>query len=170
MKIRSSLPSWGILPCSNYRNVHLFICFIRLLTAFTKASHWFTLRAKLIHCKHTHSIILKLILLLFSHLRLYVPSDPFTSGSASKCIHAYDLFSMRTTLPANLIIFGWFDQTNNYWWAIQIMKLLIVQFLAFFLSFYLSIYLSFFLSFFLFSFLLSFFLSLFLWFCFFYPS
>jgi hypothetical protein len=44
---------------------------------------------------------------------------------------------MRATLPANLIILGWFDQTNNYWWAIQIMKLLITQFLSFFLSFFL---------------------------------
>ena len=145
MKIRSSLPS-----CSRafYRAVIietytcLFICFIRLLTAFTKASHWFIPRAKWIHSKHAHPIILTSILLLFPHLRLYLPSDPFPSGFPSKSIHAYYLFSMRTNLPANLITFGWFDQKNNYWWAIQIMKLLIMQFLSFFasaFSFFLSL-------------------------------
>ena len=138
MRIKSLLPSCrGAFRCAVIIEtfVCLFVCLIRFFTALTKANHWFLSRAKWIHCKHTHPIILRSILLLFSHLCLYLPSYPFPSGFPSKSIHAYYLFSMRTTLPANLIFVGWFGQTNNYWWAIQIMKLLIMQFPSFFLCF-----------------------------------
>jgi len=80
MKIRSSLPSFSR---EFYRAVNMFVCLfvcsIRFLTAFAEASHWFLPRARWIHCKHTHPITLRSILLLFSHPRLYLPSDPFPS-------------------------------------------------------------------------------------------
>lgn len=67
----------------------------------------------------------RLILILFFHLLLGLPSGLFFSVYPTKTMLA---FSSSYGLYAVPILSPWFDHTNNIWWEIQIMKLVIMQF------------------------------------------
>ena len=67
----------------------------------------------------SHFLIIHFLLGLFSYLRLLLPSDLFLSGSSTSRV------SHTCYMPRSYPFFG---DPNNICWAVQIIKLLIMQF------------------------------------------
>ena len=65
-------------------------------------------------------------LILSSHLCLGLPSGLLPLGFSTKTLYAHLLFPIHATCP--LPSHSRFDHPNSVWWAIQIIKLLIMQF------------------------------------------
>ena len=65
----------------------------------------------------------KIILLLYSHLRLGLPSGHLPSGFLTKTLYAPLLFPIRPC-PAHLSVLS--NHHNNVWWGIQSIKLLVM--------------------------------------------
>jgi hypothetical protein len=53
----------------------------------------------------SHLISLRSVLILSSHLHVYLPSGFFPSGFHTKILHAFLFSLMRATFPAHLIMF-----------------------------------------------------------------
>ena len=58
------------------------------------------------------------------HLSLDLPSGLFPSGFLTKTLYAPLLFPIRATCPAHLILLDFI--TPVIWWAVEIIKLLII--------------------------------------------
>jgi len=72
-----------------------------------------------IQCTPSHSISLRSVLILSSHLRLGLPTGLFPSGFPTKILYAILTSPMQSTRPSHP---RWFDHPNNIWWNIQVMK------------------------------------------------
>jgi hypothetical protein len=60
----------------------------RFITVFTGACHWSLFRTRRIHSTPFHQISIKSIEILFSHLRISLPSDIFLNVTRPKfCMH-----------------------------------------------------------------------------------
>ena len=77
-------------------------------------------------CPHLTSW--KSILILSSHLSLGLPSGLFPSGFPTKTPYAPLLYPPHTCYIPRPSHSSWFYHPNNIWWAVQITKLLIMQF------------------------------------------
>jgi hypothetical protein len=73
------------------------------ITVFTRALHWFLSWATSIQSIPFHSISLRSILILPTHLRLGLPSGLFPFGFHTSILCAF-LFSSNRTCPAHLIL------------------------------------------------------------------
>jgi len=67
----------------------------------------------------------KIHLNIIPHLCQGLPSGFLTSGFPTKNLYTSLLFRIRATFPAHLILL-YFNHPNNIWWAVQIIKLLII--------------------------------------------
>jgi hypothetical protein len=74
----------------------------------------------------SHPVTLRSILMLYSHLRLGLPTGLFPSGFSAKIMCALLISLMCATYLFRLILLD-LEKPNNIWWSVQVMKLLIMQ-------------------------------------------
>jgi hypothetical protein len=97
-------------------------------TMLTKSHHWYPYWATWIQSTPSHPISLRFILILFSHQHLHFPSGLFISGFPTKIMYSFLLSSMCATCPTHLILLHLITHhSNNIWWSVQVMMLLIMQ-------------------------------------------
>jgi hypothetical protein len=83
----------------------------RLITASTGASHLFQSWASLFHFIPPHHTSWISILILCSHLHLFLPSGLFLSGFLTKTLYMPLLSPIHTTCPTHLILLNVITQT-----------------------------------------------------------
>jgi hypothetical protein len=91
----------------------------RLITVFTRAIHWSLSWARSVQSVLSHPIVLRLILILFPHLRLGLSSSLFPSGFTTRILHSLLLSLMHVTCPAHL------DHSNYICWRVWVLKFLL---------------------------------------------
>jgi hypothetical protein len=77
----------------------------RFITVFIKTLHWSLSWARPIQSISPHSIFPTSILILFTHLRLRLPSSLFHSGFPTNILYAFLFAPIRATFPAHLLLF-----------------------------------------------------------------
>jgi hypothetical protein len=98
----------------------------RFITVFRKAVHWSLSWATSIQSVPLHTISLRSILILSTHLRLGLPIGLFPSGFPAKSyMHSASPHSCYMSCPSHPT---WLDHSNYIWKRAQVMKLLIMQF------------------------------------------
>ena len=110
--------AWNNLSCVDYECIHQLTSWSRVLSEELTG-------LKLVKSTPFHAISPRPILILSSQLHLGLPSGLFPSGLPTITLCALPLY-MQHAQP----ISSWFDHLNNIWWAVQIIKLLIMQFSA----------------------------------------
>ena len=83
----------------------------RFITAFTSARHLSLSWASSIQSIPPHPTSWRAISILYSHLRLGLPSGIFPSGSPTKTLYTPLLSSIRATCPAHLILLDFITRT-----------------------------------------------------------
>ena len=83
----------------------------KFITAFTSARHLSLSSATSIQAIPSHPPSLRSILILFSHLRLGLPSGPFPSGFHIKILYTPLFSPIRATCPAHLILIDFITRT-----------------------------------------------------------
>jgi hypothetical protein len=71
---------------------------------FRRALHWFLSTARSIQSIPFHLICRRSILILFTHLRLGLPSGLFHSGFPTNILYSFLFFPIRAPCPAQLIL------------------------------------------------------------------
>jgi len=98
----------------------------RFIIVFTRARHWSSFWARWIQSIHSHPTSPRSVLILLSHLCLFLPSGLFHSGFPTKILYSFFISPMHATFTAHLILLG-FITLINIRWSVQVMKLLILQ-------------------------------------------
>ena len=111
------------------RKFHTFFGSQPFITMFTGACHFSPVWSGLIHSMFSHPEFLRSILILSSHLYPGLPWWLFPSVFPTKTLHKFHHMG-HTAWPFHLLCF---EQPDNSWWVIWIMKLLITQFCSYFL-------------------------------------
>ena len=83
----------------------------RFITALTSLRHLSLFWASPIHSIYPHPASWRSILILFTHLRLGLPSGLFPSSFPTKTLYAPLSSSIRTTCPAHLILLDFITRT-----------------------------------------------------------
>jgi len=97
----------------------------RFIAAFTRSRHLSLSWARSIQSISSHPTSGRSILILSSHLRL----GSFSQFSPPKpCIHYYSPHTCYMPHPPHS---SRFDHSNNIWWGVEIIKLLVMQFSPF---------------------------------------
>ena len=97
----------------------------RFITEFTSFFHLSLAQTRAIQSM-APSHFLNIHFHIFSHLRLRLPSGLFTSGLPTKTLWAH-LQPPHTCHMSHPSHSSWFDDPNNVWWWVQIIKLLDMQ-------------------------------------------
>ena len=95
------------------------------MTIYSRFSHVSITWHISIQSMHTHTTYWRSVILLSSHLRLDLPSGPFSSGYHTKPCRISILPSISPYPP---IPFRLIDHPSIIWWWIPILKLHVVQF------------------------------------------
>ena len=122
-----------VLPenLTGFRLVKKFLSFYRtrsFTTTVTSARHLSLSWARSIQSILPHPTSWLPILLLSPHLRSGLLSGLFPSGFPTKTLYIHLIHTRYMPSPSYSSLF---DHPNNIWWAVQIIKLLIIQFSPF---------------------------------------
>jgi hypothetical protein len=90
----------------------------RFITVFTRAIHWYLSWARSIQSIPSHPVSLRPILILFTHLRLGLPSGLFPSWFPPLPHSCYMPCPFHPP---------WLDHSNYTWRRVHVMKLLVMQ-------------------------------------------
>ena len=129
-KQTNKTPWSAVLPenLTSLQSVKKFPAFYgtrRFITALTSARHLSLSWTRSIQSITTHPNSLRSILILSFHLLLGLPSGLFPSEIPNKTLCTSVLFP-NTCYMFRLYYSPRFDQPNNIWWAVQIIKFLIM--------------------------------------------
>jgi hypothetical protein len=106
--IHSFIRSWALLekpPIVHLlKNFSVFYATRRFITVFTRAIHLSLFWASSIYSIPPYAISLRSILILFTHLRLGLPSDLFISCFPTSILYASLVISMRAACPTSFIL------------------------------------------------------------------
>jgi hypothetical protein len=102
-------PSWESPVAELLRNFKKFYWTRRFITVFTGVRHWSVSWARWTQLILPHPISLRSILILFSHIRLGLPSGLFLSGLPIINLHALSFFPVRAIglvplIPLDLVV------------------------------------------------------------------
>jgi hypothetical protein len=92
---------------------------------FTRVRHRFLTWATWIQSTTSQPIFLRSIQIFSSHLRLGLGRGLFPSGFPAKILYIYLSHKCYKLRPPNR---HWLDHSNNIWWRVQVMKLLILKY------------------------------------------
>jgi hypothetical protein len=108
-------PSW---EANRFQLVKTFPAFYgtgRFIAAFTSARHLSLSWTSLVQSIPPHPTVWRSILILFSYLRLGLPSGLFPSGFPTKTQYMPLLFPIRAACPAHLILLDFMTRTYIRW-------------------------------------------------------
>ena len=111
------LTPWNRVLLEKLTGFHLvkkFLAFYRtrkIITAFTSARHLSLSWTSSVQSIPPHPTSWRSILILFSYLRLGLPSGLFPSGFPTKTLHTSLLSPIRATCPAHLILLDFITRT-----------------------------------------------------------
>jgi hypothetical protein len=100
----------------------------RFTTVFTRALHWCLSWARSIQFTSPHPVSLRSILILSTHLIFGLPCDLFPSGFPINILDAFLSSPHSCYMPCPSRP-PWLDHFNYTWRRVQVMKLLIMQYL-----------------------------------------
>jgi len=84
-------PSWEANSRATSQEIPAFYGILRFITEFTPARHWSLSWSRCTHSPPFHPISLRSILILYSHLRLCLPSGLFPLGFPTKMLYAFTI-------------------------------------------------------------------------------
>ena len=120
-------PSWEANWLQLVKKFPAFYGTRRFITALTSVRHLSLSWGSSVQSIPLHYTSWSSILMLSSHLCLGLPSGLFPSGFPTKNLYTPLSSPIRATWPAHLILLDFFHP-HNIGWAVQIIKLLIMQF------------------------------------------
>jgi hypothetical protein len=101
----------------------------RFITVFTRTRQWSLSWARCNQTTISHPISRRPILILSSYLYLRLPSGLFFPVYPTKFLYGFLISPMRATCSAYIILLGLI--TNNMWWSVQFMKMIINDYCTF---------------------------------------
>jgi hypothetical protein len=105
-------PSWEAANCATTQELPAFYGTRRFITVFTRALHWFLSWARSIQSIQSHSVFVKLILTLFTHLLLGLPSGLVTSGFPTNILYVYAFLLHSSCYMRSTSHHPWLDRSN----------------------------------------------------------
>jgi hypothetical protein len=98
-------PSWEAANCAGAQELHSILWNPRFVTVFARALHWSLASSRSVQSIPSYPVSLRSILILFTHLRLGLPTGLFPSDFATNILYAFIFSPIHAIFHAHLILF-----------------------------------------------------------------